>query len=31
LEIVAKIIDPEGFENIELPSDSFTKITIVNT
>jgi iron complex transport system substrate-binding protein len=31
LEILAKIIDPEGFENIELPSDSFTKITIVNT
>jgi iron complex transport system substrate-binding protein len=28
LEILAKIIDPEGFENIELPSDSFTKITI---
>jgi iron complex transport system substrate-binding protein len=31
LEILAKIIDPEGFENIELPSDSFTKIAIVNT
>jgi iron complex transport system substrate-binding protein len=31
LEILAKIIEPEGFENIELPSDSFTKITIVNT
>ena len=31
LEILAKIIDPEGFGNIELPSDSFTKITIVNT
>lgn len=31
LEILAKIIDPEGFGNIELLSDSFTKITIVNT
>ena len=31
LEILAQKIDPEGFGNIELPSDSFTKITIVNT
>ena len=31
LEILAKIIDPEGFENTELPSDSFTKMTTVNT
>lgn len=28
LEILAKIIDPEGFENIKLPSHSFAKITI---
>jgi iron complex transport system substrate-binding protein len=27
LEILAKIIDPEGFGNIELPSNSFAKVT----
>jgi iron complex transport system substrate-binding protein len=27
LEILANIIDPEGFENIGLPSHSFVKIT----
>jgi len=27
LEILAKIIDPEGFENIELQSNSFVKLT----
>jgi len=25
LEILAKIIDPEGFQNIKVPTDSFTK------
>jgi iron complex transport system substrate-binding protein len=31
LEIPAKIIDPEGFGSIKLLSDSYTKITLVNT
>jgi iron complex transport system substrate-binding protein len=31
LEILAKIIDPEGFGSIKLLSDSYTKITLVNT
>ena len=25
LEVLAKIIDPEGFEDIKVPTDSFTK------
>jgi hypothetical protein len=25
LEVIAKIIDPEGFEDIKVPTDSFSK------